>query len=193
MTISFRKRAPSILTLVEDTAAAPESLAPAPEVLAPVETFESFYLREFPRILVLARALAGATFAEDMAQETMMAAFRRWPQISQMKSPAGYVRGICVNKAASLTHRVIAERRALQRYASHARLEPLSPDDEQFWAAVRSLPRRQAQCAALYYALDLSVEEVATALDCAQGTVKAHLFRARAALGRALTDTQETS
>lgn len=46
--------------------------------------------------------------------------------------------------------------------------------------------RRQAQAVALHYHSDLSVADVATAMGCAQGTVKAHLHAARRALAAAL-------
>ena len=194
MTISSRRRATSIVTLLDDRVAT-EGRGPDSASARPPETFEAFYLRELPRLLVLARALGGAAGAEDLAQESMLAAYRRWPQICELDSPAGYVRGICLNKAASATRRVIAERRALQRFSARptARMEALTPEHESFWAAVRGLPERQAQCAALFYALDLPVAEIAGTLGCAEGTVKAHLSRARAALRDTFGETQEPS
>jgi RNA polymerase sigma-70 factor (ECF subfamily) len=195
MTISFRKRDPGVIELVDVAGPLEPGLVPEVEEVVSHEMFEAFYLREFPRILVLARAVAGADAAEDLAQETMLVAYRRWPEICCMESPGGYVRGICLHKSASVIRRLIAERRALQRYAARsvARLEPLLPDHEDFWSVVRALPRRQAQSAALFYALDLPVAEIATTLGCTEGTVKVHLSRARAALGHQLTESGEMS
>jgi RNA polymerase sigma-70 factor (ECF subfamily) len=67
------------------------------------------------------------------------------------------------------------------------------PDaDEAVWAAVRALPPRQAQVVALFYVDDRSVADIARILECAEGTVKAHLHAARQALSRALgNDLQE--
>jgi len=190
MTISFRKRGPGVIELVDEPGPAGDLLAPGSTGVAAQEPFETFYAREFPRILVLARVLAGTAAAEDVAQETMLAAYRRWPEIRGLKSPGGYVRGICLHQATSVVRRLITERRAMQRYAARpaARLEPLPPDLEEFWSALRRLPRRQAQAAAMFYALDLSVAEIALSLGCAEGTVKVHLSRARTALGHQLTD-----
>lgn len=71
----------------------------------------------------------------------------------------------------------------LRQLGSFRAETPSAPvEDEQVWSAVRALPKRQAQVVALHYALDLSVAEVAATLGCAEGTVKAHLSRARAAL-----------
>ena len=65
-------------------------------------------------------------------------------------------------------------------------MDPLPAEDAEFWAAVRALPPRQARAVALYYLEDLSVQQTATVLGCAEGTVKAHLAKARRTLARRL-------
>ena len=161
------------------------------------EPFEDFYVREFPRLRVLASALGGPAYAEDIAQETLLVAYRRWGTIGAMSSPAGYVRGICAHKAVTVGRRRAAEHRlwrrvAGRRTASGETLEnELSDDTRLFWAQIRALPRRQAQAAALHYALDMPVSDIAQVLDCAEGTVKAHLYRARSALAAALGTNEE--
>ena len=74
-----------------------------------------FYRREFPRLLVLARALVGSAWAEDVAQESLMVAYRRWPTIAALQSPGGYVRGICLHKATTVVRRRTLERQILGR------------------------------------------------------------------------------
>ncbi|WP_151083738.1 RNA polymerase sigma factor [Nocardioides cynanchi] len=192
MAKTFRKRAPALLDLVDEPPVASSGPGPGPAPVVALEPFEAFYRREYPRLLVLARALTGAAGAEDVAQETMMVAYRRWADIALLDSPAGYVRGICLHQGRSAVRRLRTESRALQRYAVRptARLEPLDPDAERYWAEVRRLPRRQAQATVLFYALDLPVAEIATTLGCAEGSVKTHLSRARATLAARLTDTE---
>lgn len=204
MTKSPRRRGPEVLELVEGPRHGEPVPVPAeawvdvgsPVLPAPpVESFEEFYRREFPRLLVLARALAGDQSAEDVAQESMVVTYRQWARIAVLDSPVGYVRGICVHKAMSWTRRMSAEHRALRRVAARQgpTVAPLAPDSERFWAEVRRLPRRQAQAAALFYALDLSVSDVAETLGCAEGTVKVHLSRARAELATRLLVSEEDS
>jgi DNA-directed RNA polymerase specialized sigma24 family protein len=124
------------------------------EVAECVESFESFYPRELPRLVMLARALAGDLAAEDVALESMLVAYRRWSQIATYPSAVAYVRGICAHQAVSAIRRTFAERRALRRYAAGRNTEQMvSWPDGDFWTEVRRLPRRQAQAAALYYAL----------------------------------------
>jgi hypothetical protein len=58
-------------------------------------------------------------------------------------------------------------------------LPQLSDDDAEFWTAVRSLRRRQAQVIALRYLEDRSVAEIAEILGTATGTVKKQLHDGR--------------
>lgn len=174
---------------------------PAPSPSSPTETearateareFDAFYRQEFPRLLVLARAMAGAAMADDVAQEAMLAAYRRWGEVSTMASPGGWVRSVCLKKAVSVARRRGIEQRVLRRVGSFRTVVPTDvAEEERFWSLVRLLPLRQGQVVALYYAVDLSVEEIATTLGCAEGTVKAHLSRARAALATLLGVDEE--
>jgi RNA polymerase sigma-70 factor (ECF subfamily) len=193
MTKSPRERRRDVIELVEEPPR-PGS-ATSPPVLPVPESFEEFYRRELARLLVLARALAGDLAAEDLAQESMMVAYRQWSRIGLMRSPAGYVRGICAHKSVSLVRRRLSEQRAMRRVSARtvSTVEPLADDGGRFWAEVRRLPRRQAQVTALFYALDLSVSEVAATLGCAEGTVKVHLSRARTELASRLGTTEEPS
>jgi RNA polymerase sigma factor (sigma-70 family) len=152
------------------------------------EHFEAFYLREMPPLVALARALTGSPgTAEDLAQEAMIAAFRRWDEVARLDIPAAWVRRVCANLATSHLRRRGVEIRALLRLggrrSSHTEL---APADEAFWAQVRTLPRRQAQVIALHYVYDMYVTDIAATLECSESTVKAHLVRGRAALAQRL-------
>jgi RNA polymerase sigma factor (sigma-70 family) len=50
------------------------------------------------------------------------------------------------------------------------------------------LPKRQREVVALRYFLDLSEQEIASALGCSTGSVKQHASRGLAALRRELRD-----
>jgi RNA polymerase sigma-70 factor (ECF subfamily) len=195
MTKQPPRRHRDVLELVDEAASHGVTVTHRHVPEAPLESFEEFYRREQPRLLVLARALAGDLAAEDVAQESMVLAYRQWPRISSLANPVGYVRRVCANKAVSLVRRRVSERRAMLRLASRSvsSIEPMTGDREQFWSEVRRLPRRQAQVTALHYALDLPVSEVAATLGCAEGTVKVHLSRARSELAVRLAATEERS
>lgn len=153
-------------------------------VLSYVEPFDRFYVREYSGLVALAHALTGSrAHAEDIAQEAMLAAFRRWDEVSRLELPPAWVRRVCTNLATSFVRRRVVEARAVLRLRSRPTdVAELAYDDGAFWAAVRRLPRRQAQCIALSYVYGCSVADVACVLGCADGTVKAHLARGRARL-----------
>jgi RNA polymerase sigma-70 factor (ECF subfamily) len=157
-----------------------------------VRGFEEFYAAELPRLMALARGLCPAHLAEDVAQEAMLVAYRRWREVAELERPDLWVRRTCANLAVSQFRRRMVEVRATARLAGR-RQSPVELSDagEEFWAAVRALPQRQAQAAALRYVYDMSVAEIAATLGTSNGTVKQHLSRARHALAYELGATQE--
>jgi RNA polymerase sigma-70 factor (ECF subfamily) len=154
--------------------------------LAEVQSFDSFYEREYRLLVALAHALTGSPAqAEDIAQEAMLAAYRRWDEVSRLGAPHAWVRRVCSNIAVSAVRRRMVEARGLLRLRRRRPdVVAMDDDDATFWAEVRLLPRRQAQCIVLLYVYGCSVREVAEVLDCSEGTVKTHLSRGRSALAK---------
>jgi RNA polymerase sigma factor (sigma-70 family) len=172
----------------------PTEVAAPQRVAATVrrDSFEEFYTSELPRLVALARGLAPAHLAEDVAQEAMLVAYRRWREVGDLERPDLWVRRTCANLAVSQFRRKMAELRAVARLSG--RRQPpaeLSDAAEEFWAAVRALPQRQAQAAALRFVYDMPLAEIAATLGTSEGTVKQHLSRARQALARRLGTREE--
>ena len=158
------------------------------------ELFDSFYHRELPRLVALARALAGPGAADDLAQEAMLRAYRNWAKLVTYDRPEAWVRRVCANLATSLLRRRTAEARALVRLRSRRQPVALSPSHDAFWDQVRHLPGRQAQAIALRYLYDMQVIEIANTLGCSEGSVKVHLSRARKTLAaRLLAESEEST
>jgi RNA polymerase sigma-70 factor (ECF subfamily) len=156
--------------------------------------FEYFYLQEYPRVVALVYALSGSRMgAEDIAQEAFLRAYRDWDRIGSYEHQAAWVRRVAANLATSGLRRRLVEVHALTRLAGRREpaVDPMPAENAEFWAAVRALPRRQAQAVALYYFEDLSIQQTATVLGCTEGTVKAHLAKARRALARRLQGSND--
>jgi RNA polymerase sigma-70 factor, ECF subfamily len=155
-----------------------------------VEPFEDFYRREYGRIVALAYGLTGDRgMAEDLAQDAFSDSYRRWDRIGHYDAPWAWVRRAVINRSRSRFRHLGAEARALVRLRSERRdgTRVELPDDiEHFWASVRSLPKRQAQCVALRYVDDLGIDEIAALVGCAEATVRVHLHRARRTLAERL-------
>jgi RNA polymerase sigma-70 factor (ECF subfamily) len=151
--------------------------------------FEHFYLEEYPRVVKLVYALSGSrAAAEDIAQEAFLRAYQNWERVGSYEHQAAWVRRVATNLATSGLRRRLLEARALARLAGRRQpvLDPLPADHADFGRALRTPPRRQAQAVALFYVEDLSVQQIAVVLDCAEGTVKAHLAKARHSLAKRL-------
>lgn len=159
-----------------------DALVIAPRTAAGPRSFDDFYRAEFPKLVPLARALCGPVVADDIAQEAMLAAYRKWRRVSQLAVPEAWVRRICANLAVSAFRRRVCEVKAAVRLGRPVDISAVNPDVEAFWSVVRGLPRRQAQVAALRYVYDLRVAEIAEVLQVSEGSVKQHLSRGRAAL-----------
>lgn len=151
--------------------------------------FDDLYRSDFTSVVGLVYGLSGSRWAaEELAQEAFFAAHRRWDEIQHYDDPGAWVRRVAMNRAVSVLRRRSAEARAMARFVARQQVLPesLPPDDGQLWAAVRRLPRRQAQVLVLHYAEDCSVEQIARVLDVSEGTVKTHLHRGREAVAARL-------
>jgi RNA polymerase sigma-70 factor, ECF subfamily len=155
----------------------------------PPETFEDFYRREYVSVVGLAYALSGSrSGAEDLAQEAFLAAHRNWEKITGYERPGAWVRRVVANLSVSTFRSRIAEAKALARAAlgQPTEIPDLGGAEPAFWAAVRALPRRQAQVVTLFYLEDLPMSDIAEILEMTLGTVKQHLHRGRQTLARRL-------
>lgn len=153
--------------------------------------FDHFARRERSALVTFAWSLTGSlAIAEEIAQEALVAAWRSWDAVGDYDKPGTWARRVVANRASTHWRSAGRETRALERLAGSAPTPPeaveLPGPDAALWAAVRRLPDRQAHVIALYYLEDRSVTETAAILECAEGTVKAHLHKARLSLARTL-------
>jgi RNA polymerase sigma-70 factor (ECF subfamily) len=174
----------------DDEAGADAAVLPLASVPTAFLDFTAFYRRELPALVTLAAAIAGTDRAEEVAQEALLRAHRDWRRIERYDKPGAWVRRVTINLAASTRRRRATEARALARLAHRRQVDAPPPETDGFWSLVRQLPDRQAAAVALHYLEDLSIAEMALVLDCAPGTAKAHLHKARQALAALINDQE---
>jgi RNA polymerase sigma-70 factor (ECF subfamily) len=147
--------------------------------------FAELYRSQFAAVFRTAwAALGNREAAEDATQEAFARALERWKRLRGRAWAGGWVTRTALN----------AGRRMMRRRREPPTDESVAPDVElaaDVWRAVRSLPRRQQEAVVLRYVADLPVAEVAEAMGCAEGTVKAHLARARERLRLELDEVRD--
>lgn len=113
--------------------------------------------------------------AEELAQEAFARVCQHWSRVRVMANPRAWLNRVAVNLATSWFRRRAAERRARTRHGPTD--ESSAPTDTAtvmaIRDAVRRLPVRQRTALLLRHFEDLPVADVAEAMGCAPGTVKA--------------------
>jgi RNA polymerase sigma-70 factor, ECF subfamily len=148
-------------------------------------TFDEVFSAEYPRLLRALAVADDAAHAEDAVQEAFIEAERRWPYVSSLDDPVGWVRRVAVNRLANVRRN---RRRRDEILATVRPPDPatLGAADLDLLDAVRALPERQRLALCLHHLAGYAVADVARMLGVADGTVKSNLHDARAALRRRL-------
>ncbi len=125
--------------------------------------------------------------AEDIAQEAFIRMARSLDRIQDPARAGAYLRSIVLNLARDHNRRGLL---SLRHRMPANDLDPagvdetIATDDQhrRVIEAVRALPRRQRDCVALRYLMELSVAEIAATLELSENSVKTHLKRGLARL-----------
>ena len=152
-------------------------------------TFEEYAGAAWPSLYRYAYLLAGAhADAEDLAQQTLLKAYRSWPRVEQAASPVAYMRRILTNAYLSQKRPKARRLEVLTDMPPESRAAPPSGVEERMtlWPHVKSLPPRQRAVVVLRYYEDLSEREIADVLGCSRGTVKSTAHHALTSLRKAI-------
>jgi RNA polymerase sigma-70 factor (ECF subfamily) len=132
----------------------------------------------------LALRLVGGSAAEDVVQEALAAAWRSRHRFdARQGSPRAWLLAIVANKARDHRRRAVETQVLVDDITESA---PSSDVVVDMSRALNHLTDRRRIAVALYYYLQLSVEECAEVMSCSAGTVKSTLSDARAQLRQLL-------
>ncbi|MER7819647.1 SigE family RNA polymerase sigma factor [Streptomyces sp. NPDC096153] len=159
------------------------------------DEFEEFYARSVKQLVGQVYLMTGDLHeAQDVVQEAFVRAWGRRSALRAEAGPDAWIRTVARRLAISRWRRGVRAAAAWRRHHREGRApavpEP-DPGTVALVAALRRLPERQRRVAVLHYVCDLSVDQVAAETGIASGTVKSHLFRARAALAPHLDDAAD--
>lgn len=159
-------------------------------------SFDEFVAAASVRLLTLAMLLTGGhrAEAEDLLQDVLERAYRRWPRIVRNGGPEPYVRKMLVNAAVDRRRR-LRRRPEVPLILDSADLVAAdqagqAADRDLLLRAMSELAPRQRAVLVLRYFEDLSEAQIAAMLGCSTGTVKSQASRALARL-RALAGSSD--
>jgi RNA polymerase sigma-70 factor (ECF subfamily) len=162
------------------------------EELEAREAVREAYQAHYRRLVAALYALTGDhAEAQDLVQEAYARALARPRQFLDVCDPEAWLRTVAVNLARTRWRRT----RLFDTLVRHGRVARpvdsvpgVSPDRVALIAALQRLSRATREVIVLHHLADLSVHDVAEALDVPVGTVKARLSRGRAMLATLLDD-----
>lgn len=160
-----------------------------------MKEFEDFVSRYQDMVYTTAvRLLASPAEAEDVSQDVFLKAFERFDELKASPTAGGWLKTVATNLSLNHLSRHRARWKLFSEFEAEGApfdaAEPEAPapevSDERLEAAVAALPDHQRVPLALFHFEDLSYEQIAARLSVSVGKVKTDIFRARAALRRAL-------
>jgi RNA polymerase sigma factor (sigma-70 family) len=110
-------------------------------------------------------AAVGREDADDVFQETFLAALRAWPKRRSSDNLRAWVLTIAANKATD-HHRAHARGPTPTEHPPERAVSDPEPADDALWTAVRALPPKQRAAITLRYAADLDYAAIGVALHC---------------------------
>lgn len=140
----------------------------------------------------LRRTCGDWAMADDLAQETFIAAWSRIGRLERGTSVRAWLCGIGYNKHLTAIRTRGRDRAREAAYEAGRQRSTRAMSDERLTleTAMDSLPADQRACVALCLAADFSHQEAADALGLPLGTVKSHVTRGRLRLLQVLGGAQ---
>ena len=171
------------------------------------EAQSALYTAMYKRVYYLALRMTGSPEdAEDAAQESFLSAFRALPQLADPNAFEGWLFQIAANKCRNVLRKEGKYTQLPEDEDGRTMLDELPEENEALIPAsaldnsdhraiilsiIEALPQQQRECVLLFYYSQLSVKQIAQALDCSEGTVKSRLNYARQKIREGILATEE--
>ncbi len=131
----------------------------------------------------------GPEHADDIFQETMLAALAAYPAVRKPESIRSWLLKIAARKAVDAA-RAQARAPVPAAVTPEPRAATQQPEllDEHLWARVRALPPKQRQAVALRTVLDLAYDEIASTMQTSVEAARRNVHEALRTLREEVTD-----
>lgn len=146
--------------------------------------FATLYDRYYERIYTLSKGiLLDADDAQDAVQETFTLIYKNLRRFNERSRLSTWIFRIAVNTAIQQSRKLKNKKRNVPlEDAEHAQTPPdpgATADQVKVASAMHSLSTADRAVLTLFYWEDVSINEVAQAIDCSPNAAKTRLFRAR--------------
>lgn len=144
--------------------------------------FEDLYRRLHPRLVRFLRRFCGrADLIDEVINDTLWVVWRQAASFRGESKVSTWIIGIAYRSMLKALRGVPVSELTEPAGEMESATGPNDDAELRDWVAcgLRSLPDDQRETLELAYFLGCSVEEIATIMGCAVGTVKARMFRAR--------------
>ena len=158
----------------------PDELLVVAAILGNLEAFEQLVVRYRPAVVRLARTIVGDAYAEDVAQESLLLAFKALPGIEEPRKFAAWLSAITRNRAlrvsksemARTKKRVALDEALLEKIEALAKPVADKERDEAMLMALDSLPPDYAMPLRLRFLDDMPLNRIAAFMGIPLSTVK---------------------
>lgn len=144
-----------------------------------VPPFQAFLDANRAAVYRFMTVAVGPQEADDVFQETFVAALRAYPDLRDGSKLDRWILTIASRKA--LDHHRAGKRRALPvaDVPDRAILDepPVPVEHDPLWEAVRALPARQRVAVVHRHVLDRSYGEIAELMECTEQTARANVYQ----------------
>ncbi|HEV2835721.1 MAG TPA: RNA polymerase sigma factor [Pyrinomonadaceae bacterium] len=158
----------------------PDEVLVLAAILGNLEAFEELVVRYRPAVVRLARSIVGADDAEDVAQDSLLLAFKALPGIEEPRKFPAWLSAITRHRAlrfsksetAQLSKRVALDEALLETIEALARPLAEKERDEEMIKALDSLPSDYAMPLRLRFLDEMPLKRIAAFMGVPLSTVK---------------------
>ena len=177
----------------------PDELLVIAAILGNLEAFEQLVLRYRPAVVRLARTIVGVDDAEDVAQESLLLAFKALPTIEEPRKFAAWLSAITRNRAlrfsktetAKLRRRVPLDEALLENIEALARPIAEQERDEAMLKVIDSLPADYAMPLKLRFLDEMPLDRIAAFMGVPLSTVKWRVHQGKKLLRAKVESTNQ--
>ena len=158
----------------------PDEVLVLAAILGNLEAFEELVVRYRPAVVRLARTIVGTDYAEDVAQESLLLAFKALPSIEEPRKFAAWLSAITRHRALRfsksedkhVSKRVALDEALLEKIEALARPLADKERDEAMIKALDNLPSDYAMPLRLRFLDDMPLNRIAAFMGVPLSTVK---------------------